>query len=55
MADVPGGTCDFDNREEDWPDPDVDSGTEEGAEIMRRSEAALFASMEREIQKQKQK
>ncbi|KAL2196591.1 hypothetical protein P885DRAFT_16366, partial [Corynascus similis CBS 632.67] len=30
-------------REEDWPDPDVDSSTEEGAEIMRRSEAALFA------------
>src|SRR5690348_15352403 len=25
---------DFGTREEDWPDPDVDSSTEEGAEIM---------------------
>ncbi|KAH6650529.1 hypothetical protein F5144DRAFT_49626 [Chaetomium tenue] len=50
MAESPGHNSDFGfaNREEDRPDPDVDSGTEEGAEIMRRSQASLFASMVRE-------
>jgi hypothetical protein len=38
---------DFGTREEDWPDPDVDLDTEEGAEIMRRNEAAVVACMDR--------
>lgn len=45
----PSNDAGFSNREEDWPDPDVDSSTEEeGAEVTRRSEAALIASMDRE-------
>ncbi|KAK3311649.1 uncharacterized protein B0T15DRAFT_389398 [Chaetomium strumarium] len=35
MAESPSSDPDFLHREEDWPDPDVDSSTEEGAEIMR--------------------
>jgi hypothetical protein len=38
------------NWEEDWPDPDVDSSTEEGAEITRRNEASLVASIDRNAQ-----
>ncbi|KAK4233231.1 hypothetical protein C8A03DRAFT_39079 [Achaetomium macrosporum] len=48
MAEPPSSDAGFGNREEDWPDPDVDLSTEEGAEIIRRSEAALFASMDRD-------
>ncbi|KAK3897390.1 hypothetical protein C8A05DRAFT_39062 [Staphylotrichum tortipilum] len=58
MAHIPNyeGDPDFGTREEDWPDPDVDSSTEEGAEIIRRSEAAMFATMNREIrQREKQR
>ncbi|KAL2131402.1 hypothetical protein VTI74DRAFT_5158 [Chaetomium olivicolor] len=51
MAEPPNSDPGFGNREEDWPDPDVDSSTEEGAEIMRRSEAALFASIDRDARK----
>ena len=40
-------------REEDWPDPDVDSSTEEGAEAVRRSEAAMDAAIERMTQKRR--
>lgn len=53
MAEPPNDDPSFGNREEDWPDPDVDSSTEEGAEIGRRSEASLFASMDRDIQKRR--
>jgi len=35
--------------EEDWPEIDVDSDTEEGAEAMRRADATLHATMERSI------
>lgn len=36
-------------REEDWPEVDVDSDTEEGAEAMRRAEASMHATIERSI------
>jgi hypothetical protein len=36
-------------REEDWPEIDVDSDTEEGASAMRRADAALHATIERSI------
>lgn len=36
-------------REEDWPEVDVDSDTEEGGEAIRRAEAALHATIERSI------
>ncbi|GKT41260.1 uncharacterized protein ColSpa_01441 [Colletotrichum spaethianum] len=36
-------------REEDWPDVDGDPDTEEGAEAMRRADAALHATIERSI------
>ncbi|KAI9154793.1 putative het domain-containing protein [Paramyrothecium foliicola] len=39
--------------EEDWPDPDVDSGTEEGAEAIRRGDAAYAACMERMIEERR--
>jgi hypothetical protein len=50
MAEPPNGDSNFGTREEDWPDPDVDSSTEEVAEAIRRSEAALFASFDCSIQ-----
>lgn len=37
---------DLGTREEDRPDPDVDSSTEDGAEIMQRVEAAIEAAIE---------
>ena len=43
----------FGTREEDWPDPDPDSDTEEGAEIMQRNEAVLTASINRSFENQK--
>ncbi len=47
MADLsPATEPDFGTREEDWPDIDVDSDTEEGAEAVRRAEAAFIASLE---------
>jgi len=56
MAHIPNyeDDPDFGTREEDWPDPDVDSSTEEGAEIMRRVEAAMEATMVRESRKRQQ-
>ena len=39
----------FGQREEDWPDPDVDSGTEEGAAAMERAEAAMVATVNRSV------
>lgn len=46
---------DFRTREEDWPDPDVDSDTEEGRESIRVSKAALLATINRSIaQRQRQ-
>lgn len=45
---------DFGTREEDWPDPDVDSDTEEGRESMRVSEAALLATINRSIAQRQQ-
>ncbi|KAH9232411.1 hypothetical protein K456DRAFT_54166 [Colletotrichum gloeosporioides 23] len=36
-------------REEDWPDVDGDLDSEEGAEAMRRADAALHATIERSI------
>ncbi|KAL2170373.1 hypothetical protein VTG60DRAFT_4959 [Thermothelomyces hinnuleus] len=53
MAEPHNDDPNFGNREEDWPDPDVDSSTEEGAETTRRSETALYASMDRDIQKRR--
>ncbi|KAK3897292.1 hypothetical protein C8A05DRAFT_39163 [Staphylotrichum tortipilum] len=44
----------FNNTEEDWPDPDVDSSTEEGAEITRRNETSIMASITRDVQQQVQ-
>ena len=40
---------DFGTREEDWPDPDIDSDTSEGREAMERADAAMEASMERRL------
>ncbi|KAF6793414.1 hypothetical protein CSOJ01_13931 [Colletotrichum sojae] len=37
---------DLGTREEDWPDPDVDSDTESGADATRRSEAAMHATID---------
>ena len=45
---------DFGTREEDWPDIDVDSDTEEGAEAVRRAEAAFNASFAHSHQRQQQ-
>jgi hypothetical protein len=53
MAESPYNHPDFGTRDEDWPDPDVDSDTEEGAEIMQRNEAALAASMNRSFENRK--
>lgn len=40
-------------REEDWPDPDVDSDTESGADATRRSEAAMLATINRSIRQRR--
>ncbi|KAK1995812.1 hypothetical protein LX36DRAFT_659222 [Colletotrichum falcatum] len=40
---------DLGTRDEDWPDVDGDLDTEEGAEAMRRADAALHATIERSI------
>ncbi|WYZ42186.1 hypothetical protein EsH8_V_001081 [Colletotrichum jinshuiense] len=45
----------FGTREEDWPEVDVDSDTEEGAEAMRRADAAMHATIERSIQQRHQR
>jgi hypothetical protein len=50
MAKLLNGDPNFGTLEEDWPDPDVDSSTEEDAGAIRRSEAAFFASLDRSIQ-----
>lgn len=50
MAEQPNSGPGFTNREETWPDPDVDLSTKDGTEIMRRSEASLFASMDRDAE-----
>ncbi|EPE04205.1 hypothetical protein F503_04720 [Ophiostoma piceae UAMH 11346] len=39
----------FGKREEDWPDPDVDSDTEEGAAAKERAEAAMVATINRSV------
>ncbi|KAK6208518.1 hypothetical protein QIS74_12036 [Colletotrichum tabaci] len=39
-------------REEDWPEVDVDSDTDEGREAMRRAEIAFHATIERSIRHQ---
>jgi hypothetical protein len=52
MAESPSSDLGFRNREEDWPDPDVDLNTEEGEEVLRRNETSLFASMNLEARNQ---
>jgi hypothetical protein len=54
MADPRYSHPDFGTREEDWPDPDVDSDTEEGRESIQRSEAAFIVSMNRSIARRNQ-
>lgn len=49
MAESPNMDPNLGTREEDWPEVDVDSDTEEGGEAMRRAEAALHATIERSI------
>ncbi|TQN70216.1 hypothetical protein CSHISOI_05333 [Colletotrichum shisoi] len=39
-------------REEDWPEVDVDSDTDEGREATRRAEIAFHATIERSIRQQ---
>ncbi|WQF89429.1 hypothetical protein CDEST_14443 [Colletotrichum destructivum] len=39
-------------QEEDWPEVDVDSDTDEGREAMRRAEIAFHATIERSIRQQ---
>jgi hypothetical protein len=43
MTELPGNNSDFGsgNREDDGPEPDVESSTEEGAGIIQRSEASI--------------
>ncbi|KAG7294513.1 hypothetical protein NEMBOFW57_004588 [Staphylotrichum longicolle] len=41
-------------EEEEWPDIDVDSDTSEGAEAIRRADAAFEASIERSLQRQRE-
>ena len=53
MAEVSDSDSDFvrpTKEEEEWPDIDVDSQTSEGAEAIRRADAAFEASMERSLQ-----
>ncbi|GAO19881.1 uncharacterized protein UV8b_06037 [Ustilaginoidea virens] len=45
---------DFGTREEDWPDPDIDSDTEEGRQKMELLEAAHLATINRAIAKRTQ-
>lgn len=40
---------DFGAREEDWPDLDIDSDTEEGRESAQLAEAGFVASIDRSI------
>ena len=55
MAGVPPtNDRDFGTREEDWPDIDVDSDTEEGAEAVRRAEAAFNTSFAHSRRRQQQ-
>ncbi|KAK4241159.1 hypothetical protein C8A03DRAFT_30640 [Achaetomium macrosporum] len=49
MAQSPNLDLGLGTREEDWPDPDVDSDTTEGAEAKRRTEAAMLSTIERSI------
>ncbi|KAF6840969.1 hypothetical protein CMUS01_03742 [Colletotrichum musicola] len=44
---------DLGTREEDWPDPNVDSETESGADATRRSEAAIHATIDRSIRQRR--
>lgn len=46
---------DFGTREEDWPEVDIDLSTEEGAEALRRSEAAWQAGDRRAEERREQK
>lgn len=58
MADVSNNDLNPETRpsreEEEWPDIDVDSDTSEGAEAIRRADAAFEASIERSLQKQRE-
>ena len=53
MADVMESDVDY--SDEEWPDNDVDPETAEGAAKIRRSEAALAASFQREAEMRRQK
>ncbi|KAF6806220.1 hypothetical protein CPLU01_15921 [Colletotrichum plurivorum] len=44
---------DLGTREEDWPDPDVDSDAESGADAIRRSEAAMHATIDRSLRRRR--
>ncbi|KAM0332421.1 hypothetical protein ACHAQA_002701 [Verticillium albo-atrum] len=54
MADSQITHPDFGTREEDWPDIDIDSDTEEGAAAIKLAEAAMHASMERSLKKRRE-
>lgn len=54
MAELSNIDINLGTREEDWPDVDVDSDTEEGREAMERAEAAMLATIERSIQRRNQ-
>jgi hypothetical protein len=58
MADVSNTNSSPETRpsreEEEWPDIDVDSDTSEGAEAIRRADAAFEASIERSLQRQRE-
>ena len=53
MADMVESDVDY--SDEEWPDNDVDPETAEGAAKIRRSEAALAASFQREAEMRRQK